>query len=173
MISNRHLKIFISIMLGLFPALAVQADIGSFFGKSPEVVATYKVKSVWQVTRAKFDRYGNASDSESYEDFWKLEVLTDGQAFLETHRQRVSVKIDQAEMAGANVGVPSAVLLSRDDFALLTGVQIPAAELVQKASEEQVRLVFGTIKQSEPIYFESPADEHIAVRLALGELERR
>jgi hypothetical protein len=173
MISKRSLKIFISILLGFAPALKARADIGSFFGKSPEVAAVYKVKSIWQITRAKFDRYGNASDSESYEDFWKLEVMSDGQAFLESQRQRVSVKIDQTTLSASNSNMPAAVLLNRDDFALLTGVQLPNIDGAAKQSEEQVRIAFGVVKLSDPVYFESPADEHIAVRLVLGELERR
>jgi hypothetical protein len=153
------------------------ADIGSFFGRSPELIAEFRVAVHWQMTRARFDRYGNASDSESFQESWKLEVFSDGQAFLATHRQRVPVTVEPAVPASGRASVrPNVLIVQRNDMALLLGLsaipEIGAGANILRSGDSQLRLNIGDAKAAVPVTFDGPDDEHVAIRLNVGELQQ-
>ncbi len=116
----------------------------------------------WQVTRARFDERGHSSDSESFQEIWRLHLDAAGEGTL--HSPRDSVRVASISMRGAS---PELMTVAAADMARLTGL------LLQHEAPTRLLLRTFTIRltgeeTAQDVILDVAEEEHLALRVLIG-----
>lgn len=146
------------------PIEVVHKKAGSKPWNDTEGQRSFQLPVTWEVTRARFDDRGHSSDSESFEELWRLQINADSSAVL--HSSRESVPVFSIVTLHQSI---VAVTITEANLARLTGLFAEGSSVIA-VTQKNFTIKLDDRNTVQDVTLNLTDEEHLAVRVAAGSL---